>query len=148
MQEFETESIKLKAKFDPKSFVNSFLLNTPDLALFKEKTRGAYTLKDLIELLDGKAHQEEALMVFYLYLLDLNQNALAKKFQHDFSFRLKKQDFLMLDSIHQIENNKDPVLFNRAIKQILAINDKTSTAFDLHWLFNRCTESYLMSESP
>ena len=80
MQEFETESIKLKAKFDPKSFVNSFLLNTPDLALFKEKTRGAYTLKDLIELLDGKAHQEEALMVFYLYLLDLNQIALAKKF--------------------------------------------------------------------
>ena len=32
MQEFESESIKLEAKFDPKSFVNTFLLNTPDLA--------------------------------------------------------------------------------------------------------------------
>lgn len=87
-------------------------------------------------------------MVFYLYLLELNQVGLAKKFQHDFSFRLKKQDFLMLDSIHQIENNKDPVLFNRAIKQILAINGKTSAAFDLHWLFNRCTDQYLVSKSP
>lgn len=50
MQELEIESLEPKAK----SFVNTFLLNAPDLASFKQRTRGAYTLKDFIELLDLK----------------------------------------------------------------------------------------------